>query len=144
MAFGIFMEFLVNIQSAINYMRMNKEEFCHAYFAKERYVQAYDMIVHPMLDESMWPAAMGDPLEPPPLRRLLGRSPTKKGRGAGEGEGEGEGGSIIQRKLQTISCSNCNQFEHNKKTLQLLLQLEGDGLIEEEEMMVEEELMLEG
>lgn len=100
MAFGIFMEFLVNIQSAINYMRMNKEEFCHAYFAKERYVQAYDMIVHPMLDESMWPAAMGDPLEPPPLRRLLGRSPPK----------QEEGQVKVKMKVAVLFRESCKPF----------------------------------
>lgn len=57
--------------SAITHRRDNIEEYCHPNLKEDAYLRAYGGIIHPTLEQILWEAASGNPLDPPPLRRLL-------------------------------------------------------------------------
>ncbi|KAL6993914.1 hypothetical protein U1Q18_052564 [Sarracenia purpurea var. burkii] len=41
--------------AALLHMRLNVHYYCSAYFRKNNYLEAYGEMIHPLLDESMWP-----------------------------------------------------------------------------------------
>ncbi|KAA8544892.1 hypothetical protein F0562_019713 [Nyssa sinensis] len=61
--------------AAIGYKRGNIEGYCDDVFSKDKYLAAYKHILHPIADPKMWRAdtIVGDPIQSPYLRRLLGR-----------------------------------------------------------------------
>ncbi|KAH7856900.1 hypothetical protein Vadar_006704 [Vaccinium darrowii] len=70
--------------------RKNVEDYVHSYFSKDMYLRAHGRMIHPILDPTMWTMVPGDPLEPPPLRRLSGRPRKNRKRAADEPEKTGK------------------------------------------------------
>ncbi|KAH7836526.1 hypothetical protein Vadar_002444 [Vaccinium darrowii] len=100
--------------AAITYGRKNVEDYVHPYFSKEMYLRAYAGMIHPILDHSMWTMCPGDPLDPPPLKRMPGR-PRKNRR---RQEDEGAAGTSQSKRSQTLKCTWCQEYGHNKRTCQ--------------------------
>ncbi|GFS38210.1 hypothetical protein Acr_00g0056250 [Actinidia rufa] len=71
-------------------------------------------IIHPIHDESMWPEAPGDAVQPPPLRNMLGRLKKNRVRK----EDEGAAAISIMRRSNTVRGWICKEIGHNKKTCQ--------------------------
>uniref|UniRef100_A0A5B7ARQ4 SWIM-type domain-containing protein n=1 Tax=Davidia involucrata TaxID=16924 RepID=A0A5B7ARQ4_DAVIN len=101
--------------AAIAYKRCNIEEYCDVAFFKARYLAAHQHILHPVVDPRMWntEGVVGDPIDPPPLRRLPGRPKKNRRREADE-----DVGSSQARRALSLRCTNCNQFGHNRRTCQ--------------------------
>lgn len=100
--------------AAITHKRGNIEEWCDPTFMKETYLRAHATMIHPIQDQRLWEPVEGDVLEPPPLRRLPGR-PRKNRRREVD---EAAAGTSESRRSQTIKCSNCQNFDHNKRSCQ--------------------------
>lgn len=81
---------------------------------KETYLRAHAGMIHPIPDQRLWEPVEGDVLEPPPLRRLPGR-PRKNRRREVD---DAAAGTSESRRSQTIKCSNCQHFGHNKRSCQ--------------------------
>ncbi|KAL7204472.1 hypothetical protein ACSBR2_017530 [Camellia fascicularis] len=62
-----------HVVAVICHSRLTLEDFVHPYYSKQNYLKANGGIIHPILDHTMWTLILGDPLQPPPLKRLLGR-----------------------------------------------------------------------
>ncbi|KAK9290769.1 hypothetical protein L1049_008945 [Liquidambar formosana] len=62
--------------ACITFQRANIASYCHDYFSKTVYLQAYGGRIHPIPAENRWPEfahSEYDPMMLPPLRRLPGR-----------------------------------------------------------------------
>ncbi|KAG5544465.1 hypothetical protein RHGRI_017028 [Rhododendron griersonianum] len=62
----------------------------------------------------MWEEVPGEPVQPPPLKRLPGRPRKSRRRAADE---PAPGGSESRRSC-TVRCANCKEIGHNKRTCQ--------------------------
>ena len=62
----------------------------------------------------MWPEALGDAVQPPPLRRMPGRPRKNRVRE----EDEGAAATSIIRRSNTVRCCICKEIGHNKRTCQ--------------------------
>lgn len=100
--------------AAVAYSRLDIQDFVSPYFSKDMYVRGNSGMIHPILDHTMWTTIEGDPLEPPPLRRLPGR-PRKNRR---REEDEPPAGTSVVKRSHTLKCTNCGYFGHNKRTCQ--------------------------
>ncbi|KAH7865615.1 hypothetical protein Vadar_008928 [Vaccinium darrowii] len=100
--------------AAIIYGRKNMEDYVHPYFSKEMYLEAYAAMIHPILDHSMWRMCPGDLLDPLPLRRMAGKPRKNRKRQ----EDEGPAATSRSKRSQTLKCTWCQQFGHNKRTCQ--------------------------
>ncbi|XP_059660160.1 uncharacterized protein LOC132306663 isoform X3 [Cornus florida] len=98
--------------AAMAYKRMNIELFYDEKFSKHAYLEAHGGMIHPIVDSKLWPPAHGDPLDPPPPYRRLGRPKKNKRRDADE---PATGTSQVRRSM-TIRCMICKAFGHNKRT----------------------------
>ncbi|KAH7865072.1 hypothetical protein Vadar_001871 [Vaccinium darrowii] len=94
--------------------RKNVEDFIHTYYSKEMYLRAHGRMIHPILDHTMWITVPGDPLDPPPLKRLPGRPRKVRRRAANEPAA----GTSESKRSQTVKCTWCKEFGHNKRTCQ--------------------------
>ncbi|KAH7860159.1 hypothetical protein Vadar_010052 [Vaccinium darrowii] len=90
------------------------DNYVHPYFKKEGYLVTYGRIIHPIMDHTMWTQVPGDVLQPPPLRRQRGR-PRKNRR---RQEGEAPPGPSQEKRSQTLRCTKCKEFGHNRRTCQ--------------------------
>ncbi|KAF8398461.1 hypothetical protein HHK36_017389 [Tetracentron sinense] len=98
--------------AALRYKRLEPEEFVDAYFTKEVYLKTYSHLIHPIPDESMWPALDLESINPPSLHRRPGRPKKNRRREADE---SAPGSS---RRSGLVRCQRCKQYGHNKRTCQ--------------------------
>ncbi|KAG5539399.1 hypothetical protein RHGRI_019818 [Rhododendron griersonianum] len=100
--------------TALTHKRANLEDYCDMYFHKDYYLKAHGGIIHPIPDQTRWINVGGDTVEPPPLRRLPGRPRKSRRRDVDELEA----GTSQSRRSQTVKCSICLEFGHNKRSCQ--------------------------
>ncbi|XP_028115334.1 uncharacterized protein LOC114313164 [Camellia sinensis] len=86
--------------AAISHSRLNIEDFVHPYYSKATYLRANGGMIHPILHHSMWTLIPGDPLQPPPLKRLPGRPRTSRKRAAHEPPA----GTSQTKRSSTLRC----------------------------------------
>ncbi|GFS43557.1 hypothetical protein Acr_00g0085760 [Actinidia rufa] len=84
--------------AVITSKRISIEDYCDSYYSNGRYLMAYGEIIHPIHDESMWPEAPGDAVQPPPLRRMPGRLRKNRVRE----DDEGAAATSIMRRSNTV------------------------------------------
>ena len=78
------------------------------WFTVPTYKEAYGIPILPIPDQQQWPTLECPALEPPTLKRSIGRPPRNRRREEGE-----------QRKGKrsvTVKCKKCGNFGHNSKT----------------------------
>ncbi|KAH9620048.1 hypothetical protein KSS87_016890 [Heliosperma pusillum] len=83
-------------------------DFVSEWFSVKRYKEAYGLNIHPISDSAQWPTFNVPSLEPPVLRRAIGRPSRNRRREPGE-----------QRKGKrsiVIRCKKCGCMGHNSKT----------------------------
>ena len=100
--------------ACIAYRRQNVERYVDHYYSTSIYCTTYQELIHPMpeLDEE---DRNGYPrVDPPKLKRLPGRPRRARKRGPDEDRG----GQSDARRSNTVKCSICKQFGHNKKGCQ--------------------------
>lgn len=100
--------------TALTHKRANLEDYCDMYFHKDYYLKAHGGIIHPVPDQTRWINVGGDTVEPPPLKRLPGRPRKSRRRDVDEPEA----GTSQSRRSQTVKCSICLEFGHNKRSCQ--------------------------
>ncbi|KAL7209671.1 hypothetical protein ACSBR1_031265 [Camellia fascicularis] len=100
--------------AAISRSRMNVENFVHPYYSKQKYLMANSGIIHPISDHTMWTLIDEEPLQPPPLKRLVERPKNSRKRASHEPP---VGTSQAKRSF-SLKCSRCKEFGHNKRTCQ--------------------------
>ncbi|KAL7263968.1 hypothetical protein ACSBR1_002006 [Camellia fascicularis] len=100
--------------ATIFHSRLTLKDFVHLYYSKQNYLKANGGIIHPILDHTMLTLILGDPLQPPPLKRLPTRPRNARKRAAHEPPT----GTSQTKTSITLRCKLCMQFGHNKRTYQ--------------------------
>ncbi|XP_074297964.1 uncharacterized protein LOC141628771 [Silene latifolia] len=93
---------------AIIFANRDPVDYVSEWYSVRRYKAAYAMSIYPIPDKEQWPTFDVPELEPPSLRRSIGRPSRNRRREPGE-----------QRKGKrsiTIKCGKCKCFGHNSKT----------------------------
>ncbi|XP_025625801.1 uncharacterized protein [Arachis hypogaea] len=95
--------------AAIIYIREKVENYCDAYYHKDKYIIAYFGLHSPLPDLD----TLDDTnVFPPPLRRLPGRPRKSRIRE------KDEDAPSNARRISTVRCSNCKDLGHNRKGCQ--------------------------
>ncbi|RYR78062.1 hypothetical protein Ahy_A01g002815 [Arachis hypogaea] len=95
--------------AAIIYIREKVENYCDAYYHKDKYIIAYFGLHSPLPDLD----TLDDTnVLPPPLRRLPGRPRKSRIRE------KDEDAPSNARRISTVRCSNCKDLGHNRKGCQ--------------------------
>ncbi|KAK4439984.1 hypothetical protein Salat_0333300 [Sesamum alatum] len=102
------------------------EEHVSGYFHVAKYEQTYEAIIHPIPDPKHWIEESEeisqidrDEMIMPPLYRRQPRRPKKARK---KGPDEVNNGGNVTRKGTVMTCSNCGETTHNKKTCKKQLQ----------------------
>ncbi|XP_074315717.1 uncharacterized protein LOC141651926 [Silene latifolia] len=94
---------------AILEAKRNPKDYVNDWFSVKRYKEAYGLSIHPIADKAQWPVFDVPYLEPPTLRRSIGRPSRNRRREPGEEQKKG-------KRSVTVKCTKCGCFGHNKKT----------------------------
>ncbi|KAG5550078.1 hypothetical protein RHGRI_015138 [Rhododendron griersonianum] len=100
--------------SALTHKRVNIEDGCDPSYKLEAYMQCYGGMIHPIRDQRYWEPDQFHKLDPPPLRRMPGRPRKNRRREADEAPA----GASHMKRSQTLRCTNCKEFGHNRRTCQ--------------------------
>lgn len=91
----------------------SKPEVCvHVCYSVSQYKLAYSSVIHPVEDHNMWDMKDGECIQPPPYKRQPGRPRKARRKGLDE---LNIGGRVSKRGI-TMSCSNCGETTHNKRS----------------------------
>ncbi|XP_048132104.1 uncharacterized protein LOC115725945 [Rhodamnia argentea] len=112
--------------SCINYMKHEINQYVDDCFKKEAYERCYRFPLPTLSGKKMWPLSLEEPILPPPFGKLPGR-PKKQRNKQGENieKRTRKGKAMVHpntdpNKLTKvgviISCSNCHDSGHNKRT----------------------------
>lgn len=93
---------------AILHGGLDPHGFVHEWYSVKRYKLAYGHGIKPMPNKEQWPETNYPAIEPPEMKRGVGRPARNRRRGEEE---ERKG-----KRSKTVRCANCNQFGHNKLT----------------------------
>nr|XP_017251959.1 PREDICTED: uncharacterized protein LOC108222565 [Daucus carota subsp. sativus] len=111
----------VHAISAIYYGNGNPDDYVDAAYKKETYWKTYTNYMQPLEGSDMWPKSKLVPVLPPMQRRMPGRP--KKARRKEMHEDNAKGTSLkangavqVSKKGVQMTCSNCGEIGHNKKT----------------------------
>ncbi|XP_019255097.1 PREDICTED: uncharacterized protein LOC109233681 [Nicotiana attenuata] len=93
--------------SVLKYKYIEHIEYCSVYYTRKYLLKAYEIPIYPVLDESTWkiPAEVLNEKVLPPETKTIGRP--RKGRCKPISERERE---------RSISCGQCGEEGHNRKT----------------------------
>ncbi|KAL2940348.1 hypothetical protein RDABS01_007191 [Bienertia sinuspersici] len=91
----------------LNNNRINPHSYVCEYYSLAKYKQANELTIHPMPDSSLWPPR--DPLHinPPQVKRTIGRPPRNRRRERGEQQ--------KGKRSVTVKCNKCGNLSHNKR-----------------------------
>lgn len=93
---------------AILFANREPANYVSEWFSVRRYKEAYSMPIHPIPDKEQWQAFDVPSLEPPQLKRSIGRPSRNRIREQGEPR--------KGRRSITVKCRKCGCFGHNSKT----------------------------
>ncbi|XP_058725528.1 uncharacterized protein LOC131596807 [Vicia villosa] len=100
---------------AIACIRFNKkepEDYVSSFYRKSTVMATYSHIIMPTNGPQLWPTNVTQPINPPVMRRSIGRP--KKNRNKANDEPRNR--KTLPRSLQTFKCKKCGSFGHNKRT----------------------------
>ncbi|XP_058182429.1 uncharacterized protein LOC131300547 [Rhododendron vialii] len=100
--------------SALTHKKVNIEDGCDPSYKLEAYMQCYGSMIHPIRNQMYWEPDQFHKLDPPPLRRMPGRPRKNRMREADEAPA----GASHMKRSQTLRCTNCKEFGHNRRTCQ--------------------------
>jgi hypothetical protein len=83
---------------------------CDFNFRKSTVLATYSHIILPTNGPQLWPLIEPDPINPPYMRRAIGRP--KKNRNKRNDEPRNP--NIVPRTLRTVQCKQCKALGHNK------------------------------
>ncbi|KAL5749159.1 hypothetical protein ACOSP7_023762 [Xanthoceras sorbifolium] len=94
--------------SRVNGIRDKVIEFVDSSLSKIAFIKTYGSIIHPILDQCVWPEVDAVPLIPPPLKMRPGGPKLQRKREQNEKPKEERSGSVI--------CTICKKAGYNKRT----------------------------
>jgi len=100
---------------------MNINDFVPDCFKKERYAACYSSVIYLANGQCLWERTKYADLQPPPIKRQLGRPKKKRNKDANELLDANQ----MKRAKWGIKCSRCKQSGHNKSTCKLPQASEG-------------------
>ncbi|XP_057811441.1 uncharacterized protein LOC131025662 [Salvia miltiorrhiza] len=98
---------------AIQYMSKDPVDYLSNYYSMEMYRATYDYALEPVNGPKMWPKVEGFTVKPLAVRKMPGRPKIKRKRAAEE---DPKNPGHLRRFGQLMTCQNCLQIGHNKKT----------------------------
>ncbi|KAI4310581.1 hypothetical protein MLD38_035550 [Melastoma candidum] len=99
----------------ILYMHRRVEDYVDPCFKMEAYRQAYMHVMEPLEGCKFWPEVDGEPIRPPPYKKLPGR-PRKQNRKKSNDEDPKTSQSHLNRKGLQMTCKLCGNIGHNRRT----------------------------
>ncbi|KAL2899231.1 putative surface protein bspA-like [Bienertia sinuspersici] len=93
---------------AILSARLDPHSFTSQWYTVENYKAAYQFSIHSIPDMEQWPESNGPVIQPPVMRRGIGRPSRNRKREEDE--------QAKCKRSKTVQCSSCKQFGHNAKT----------------------------
>ncbi|KAL2902276.1 Zinc finger CCHC domain-containing protein 12 [Bienertia sinuspersici] len=90
---------------AILYSNLDPLKFVHEWYSVKRYKMAYGNGIRPIPDREQWAATEVPSIQPPLMKRRVGR-PVKNRRRGEEEQRKG-------KRSSTLKCSKCGEFGHN-------------------------------
>ncbi|XP_021751646.1 uncharacterized protein LOC110717301 [Chenopodium quinoa] len=93
---------------AIIKARLDPHSFVNDWYSVTKYKEAYSCGIKSIPDVEQWPPIDMPHINPPPMKRGIGR-PTKERKRADDEERKG-------KRAKTVRCSNCKAFGHNAAT----------------------------
>ncbi|PNX99504.1 hypothetical protein L195_g022770 [Trifolium pratense] len=88
------------------------EDYVSSYYRKSTTLATYSHIILPTNGPQLWPLLESDPINPPYMRRAIGRP--KKNRNKRNDEPRNP--NIVPRSLPTVECKQCKTLGHNKRS----------------------------
>ncbi|KAH0694033.1 hypothetical protein KY285_021130 [Solanum tuberosum] len=87
--------------AAIHHDEANLFDLVCKWYKKETYLKAYKYFLQPVTNMKMWPETLNPKVEPPPVRKMLGRPSKKRKKELGELPSSGK----LPKRGKTMSCS---------------------------------------
>ncbi|KAH6771697.1 hypothetical protein C2S51_010101 [Perilla frutescens var. frutescens] len=100
--------------SAIHFLKEDVADYVADYYTISKYIECFRCGLEPINGKTMWPEAVGDPVQPPLLRKMPGRPKKKRRRAADENEPTKSKSARIFGIV--ITCKRCLQPGHNSRT----------------------------
>jgi len=91
-------------------------DYVPSIFKKEQYAACYSSMIYPVNGQDLWMRTECTDLQPPPMKRQLGRPKKKRRLDASELMRDN---SQMKRATYGIKCSRCKRTGHNKSTFPL-------------------------
>ena len=101
--------------SAIHYMRQNVDDYVDEYFKRGMYLNSYYLAIEPINGRSMWPEVSGDPIHPPPFKKMPGRPKISRKKSIDEIRTDPKDPTKLSRHGIRMKCTICNEYGHNKR-----------------------------
>ncbi|XP_057787606.1 uncharacterized protein LOC131004872 [Salvia miltiorrhiza] len=98
---------------AIQFMSKDISDYVSKYYSTEKYLATYEYSLEPVNGPKLWPEVEGSTVKPPAIRRMPGRPKIKRKRALEE---DPKRPGHLRRFGQLMTCQNCQQTGHNKKT----------------------------
>lgn len=111
----------VHAIGAIYYGNGNSDDYVDITYKKETYKKTYTNYMQPLEDSDMWPESKVMPVLPPMQRRMPGRPKKARRKEMHKDKDKGtsskaNGAVQVSKKGVQMTCSNCGETGHNKKT----------------------------
>ncbi|WJX78055.1 hypothetical protein P8452_61314 [Trifolium repens] len=88
------------------------EDYVSSYYRESTILATYSHIILPTNGPQLWPLLEPDPINPPYMRRAIGRP--KKNRNKRNDEPRNP--NIVPRTLSTVECKRCKELGHNTRS----------------------------
>ncbi|KAK3170402.1 hypothetical protein Dsin_000107 [Dipteronia sinensis] len=80
----------------------------HHYLTKAAYIWTYSNVIHPILDEALWPQVKRGEVLPPMKRKMLERPKKNRKRQPDE--------PAKKKRKSGMQCGSCGEWSHNLRT----------------------------
>ena len=96
-------------------MRQNVDDYVDEYFKRGMYLNSYYLAIEPINGRSMWPEVSGDPIHPPPFKKMPGRPKISRKKSIDEIRTDPKDPTKLSRHGIRMKCTICNEYGHNKR-----------------------------
>ncbi|XP_058741784.1 uncharacterized protein LOC131614177 [Vicia villosa] len=98
--------------ACIWFNKKDPKDYVSSFYRRSTVMATYSHIIIPTNGPQLWPTNVTQPINPPVMRRSIGRP--KKNRNKSNDESRNR--NILPRSHQTVKCKKCGSFGHNKRT----------------------------
>lgn len=93
------------------------EDFVDNFYHKEIFFKAYNQVIYPIPNMTMWVNTEGDVILPPKIRIAPGRPKKARRRGVDQPKNP----NVVRKHCAPVKCGKCKQEGHNSRTCKVIL-----------------------